>query len=151
MTGCFSNMEDIEIENIDLEMFNHLRNLESVYFKKYKYCSFVPNVPKCRPLSDGLTMFKFLQNKNMSVVSGVSSTYQLLDKPILRYATWTICFFTCFGNSLVLWGRFSFKDDNKILNLIIKNLAGKNDLCSFCLWTIAFQWAISSWASTCSS
>lgn len=46
-------MEEIEIENIDLEMFNHLDSLESVYFKKYKYCSFVPLVPRCRPLSDG--------------------------------------------------------------------------------------------------
>lgn len=46
-------MEGIEIENIDLEMFSYLRSLESVYFKKYKYCSFVPNVPRCRPLSDG--------------------------------------------------------------------------------------------------
>lgn len=56
---------------------------------------------------------------------GISSTYQLLDKPALRYATWTICFLTCFGNGIVLWGRFIFKDDNKILSLIIKNLAGK--------------------------
>lgn len=46
-------MEEIEIENIDLEMFSHLKSLESVYFKKYKYCSFVPRVPRCRPLSDG--------------------------------------------------------------------------------------------------
>lgn len=50
---------------------------------------------------------------------------QLLEKPILRYSTWAICGLTCLGNALVLWGRFVFRDDNKILNLVIRNLAGK--------------------------
>ncbi|CAH0561783.1 unnamed protein product [Brassicogethes aeneus] len=100
------NMEGIEIYNIDINMFQTLQNLESVYFKKYSYCSYAPNVPRCRPLSDG-----------------ISSQNQLLYKPILRYSTWAICICTCVTNLMVLSGRYIFRDENKSLSLVIRNLA----------------------------
>lgn len=55
---------------------------------------------------------------------GVSSTTHLLEKPILRYATWITSIITCIGNILVIWGRCTIRDDNKVLNLVIRNLAG---------------------------
>ncbi|XP_049825651.1 relaxin receptor 2 isoform X2 [Aethina tumida] len=100
------NMEGIEITNIDLGMFEHLSDLQSVYFLKYSYCSYSPMVPRCRPLSDG-----------------ISSTKQLLYKPILRYSNWIICFITISANTLVLFGRYMFRDENKALSLVIRNLA----------------------------
>lgn len=36
---------------------------------------------------------------------------------------------------MVLWGRFIFKDDNKILSMIIRNLAGK----VACLYLYTFK------------
>lgn len=50
---------------------------------------------------------------------------QMIGKPVLRYAAWVICFLTCIGNGLVLWGRYVFRDDNQTLSLVIRNLAGK--------------------------
>lgn len=32
---------------------------------------------------------------------------------------------TCVGNGMVLWGRFSSRDENKVHSLVIRNLAGK--------------------------
>lgn len=55
---------------------------------------------------------------------GVSSMSHLLDKPLLRAAVWSISCVTCLGNSLVLWGRFTAKDENRVLSIIIRNLAG---------------------------
>lgn len=55
---------------------------------------------------------------------GVSSTSHLLSKSLLRAAVWSISCVTCLGNSLVLWGRFTAKDENRVLSIVIRNLAG---------------------------
>lgn len=55
----YSNLDDILIDNIDISMFDQLINLESIYFKKYSYCSYAPSVPRCRPLSDGTIGYIF--------------------------------------------------------------------------------------------
>ncbi|KAJ8918658.1 hypothetical protein NQ315_014977, partial [Exocentrus adspersus] len=102
----FRNLEEIEITNIHTRMFTSLNSLESVFFKKYSYCLYVSVVDRCRPLSDG-----------------ISSNNQLLYKPIFRYTNWITCFATCAGNIMVLFGRYMFRDENKVLSLIIKNLA----------------------------
>ncbi|PSN49148.1 hypothetical protein C0J52_14895 [Blattella germanica] len=52
------NLDDIEIENIDVEMFSYASKLEFVYFKKFYYCSYTPEVKNCKPTTDG----KYLQN-----------------------------------------------------------------------------------------
>ena len=57
--------------------------------------------------------------------TGVSSLSHLLDKTLLRAAVWIISGVTCVGNVLVLWGRFTAKDENRVLTIIIRNLAGK--------------------------
>jgi hypothetical protein len=56
---------------------------------------------------------------------GVSSLKHLLVKPILRVTVWVVAAVTCVGNGMVLWGRFSARDENKVHSLVIKNLAGK--------------------------
>ena len=55
---------------------------------------------------------------------GVSSLSHLLGKPLLRAAVWGISCVTCLGNALVLWGRFTAKDENRVLSIVIRNLAG---------------------------
>lgn len=55
---------------------------------------------------------------------GVSSTSHLLSKSLLRAAVWSISCVTCLGNSLVLWGRFTARDENRVLSIVIRNLAG---------------------------
>lgn len=56
---------------------------------------------------------------------GVSSLKHLLVKPILRATVWMVAAVTCVGNGMVLWGRFSSRDENKVHSLVIRNLAGK--------------------------
>ncbi|KAL1492712.1 hypothetical protein ABEB36_010928 [Hypothenemus hampei] len=116
------HLEDIEILNIDTKMFGGLDGLKWIYFKTYTYCTFAPEVPRCRPLSDG-----------------ISSLNQLLYKPIFRYSNWLMCVITIGGNSLVLFGRFLFRDENKNLSIVIKNLAVSDGLMGIYLLSIAYH------------
>lgn len=70
-------------------------------------------------------MTRYLSLSFSSLSEGVSSMSHLLDKPLLRAAVWSVSCVTCLGNSLVLWGRFTAKDENRVLSIIIRNLAGK--------------------------
>lgn len=56
---------------------------------------------------------------------GVSSLEDLLTKPVLRYSVWLMATLTCLGNGLVLWGRFTFRDENRTVSMVIRNLAGE--------------------------
>ncbi|KAF5285269.1 hypothetical protein FQR65_LT13283 [Abscondita terminalis] len=116
------NLEGINIENIDVSVFSNLKQLQSVYFKKYFYCTYAPLVKRCRPLSDG-----------------ISSVNELLANPILRYGMWITCLFTCIGNAMVLCARVMFKDENKLLNLVIRNLAVSDFLMGSYMIIIAFH------------
>lgn len=49
----------------------------------------------------------------------------LLTKPVLRYSVWLMATLTCLGNGLVLWGRFTFRDENRTVSMVIRNLAGE--------------------------
>lgn len=42
---------------------------------------------------------------------------------MLRVAVWGISGVTILGNILVLWGRFIYKDENRVLSIVIRNLA----------------------------
>ncbi|KYQ51006.1 Relaxin receptor 1 [Trachymyrmex zeteki] len=111
------------VVELSMTLFNPLNNLRSLYFKKFHYCmTYAPKVQKCRPTSDG-----------------VSSISHLLDKPLLRAAVWTISCLTCLGNSLVLWGRFTAKDENRVLSIIIRNLAVSDMLMGIYLFIIAIE------------
>lgn len=75
-------------------------------FDRFHYCSMVPRVIKCKPDSDG-----------------ISSYSNLLENPAIRYSAWMMAVLTCLGNALVLWVRCTFRDENKNVSTVIRNLA----------------------------
>lgn len=73
------------------------------------------------------------------IFKGISSDDDLLTKPTLRYSAWFIAFVTCTGNALVLWGRFTSRDENRSVNLVIRNLAFADMLMGVYLTIIGIQ------------
>ncbi|XP_043506330.1 relaxin receptor 1 isoform X4 [Frieseomelitta varia] len=108
LTRLYSlDLEGINLDTLQKNAFDTFEQLDFVYFKKFHYCAtYAPRAKRCRPTSDG-----------------VSSLSHLLDKTLLRAAVWVISCVTCMGNVLVLWGRFTAKDENRVLTIIIRNLA----------------------------
>lgn len=100
------NLAGIHSDRIDFDALNRLPNLLYTVFDKFHYCSWAPNVIKCNPHSDG-----------------VSSLTNLLENPALRYSAWMMAVLTCLGNVLVLWVRCTFRDENKTVSTVIRNLA----------------------------
>ncbi|XP_015594570.1 relaxin receptor 2 isoform X2 [Cephus cinctus] len=116
-------LEEIEIVNMEKNIFDLFPYLDFVYLKKFHYCTtYASNVQKCRPVSDG-----------------VSSLSHLLSKPLLRAAVWGISCVTCLGNALVLWGRFTAKDENQVLSIVIRNLAVSDMLMGIYLFVIGLE------------
>lgn len=99
-------MEGIPAEQIDFVAINKLPNLMYTIFERFHYCSMTPNVIKCKPSSDG-----------------ISSYANLLENTALRYSAWMMAVLTCLGNILVLWVRCTFRDENKSVSTVIRNLA----------------------------
>ncbi|XP_016918115.2 relaxin receptor 1 isoform X1 [Apis cerana] len=115
------DLEGINLDSLEKNTFNVFNMLDFIYFKKFHYCAmYTPNVKRCRPTSDG-----------------VSSLSHLLDKTLLRAAVWIISGVTCVGNVLVLWGRFTAKDENRVLTIIIRNLAVSDMLMGLYLFIVA--------------
>lgn len=54
---------------------------------------------------------------------GVSSREDLLMNSTLRYAAWLISFLTCSGNLMVFISRFTHRDENRSVSMVIRNLA----------------------------
>lgn len=65
-------------------------------------------VPNCEPKTDG-----------------VSTSENLLGRPVLRVTVWIVAFLTCTGNIYVFWERVTTRDENRVLNWIVRNLAGE--------------------------
>ncbi|EFN81134.1 Relaxin receptor 1 [Harpegnathos saltator] len=59
--------------------------------------------------------------------------------PLLRVIVWSISFVTCLGNGLVLWGRFTVRDENRVLSIVIGNLAVSDMLMGIYLFIIAVE------------
>ncbi|KAK9305298.1 hypothetical protein QLX08_003651 [Tetragonisca angustula] len=115
------DLEGINLDTLQKNAFDTFEQLDFVYFKKFHYCAtYAPRAKRCRPTSDG-----------------VSSLSHLLDKTLLRAAVWVISCVTCMGNVLVLWGRFTAKDENRVLTIIIRNLAVSDMLMGLYLFVIA--------------
>nr|XP_031841954.1 relaxin receptor 1-like isoform X1 [Nomia melanderi] len=115
------DLEGINLDSLEKNAFDVFQQLGDVYFKKFHYCAtYAPKAQRCRPSSDG-----------------VSSLSHLLDKTLLRAAVWVISCVTCMGNVLVLWGRFTAKDENQVLTIIIRNLAVSDTLMGIYLFIIA--------------
>ncbi|XP_058790192.1 relaxin receptor 1 isoform X2 [Phymastichus coffea] len=117
------NVEEIIMDDVEKDFFNVFTGLEFLYFKRFHYCTaYAPNVQKCKPPSDG-----------------VSSLSHLLRKRLLRIAVWGISCVTCLGNALVLWGRFTAKDENRVLSIVIRNLAVSDMLMGLYLFIIGIE------------
>ncbi|XP_030058262.1 relaxin receptor 2 [Microcaecilia unicolor] len=108
------NLEGIEISNIHLRMFQPMRNLSHINFKKFRYCTYAPHVRICTPLTDGISTFE-----------------NLLANNILRIFVWVIACITCFGNLFVIGMRSFIQSEYKTQTLSIKSLC-----CSDCLMGI---------------
>ncbi|XP_011494044.1 PREDICTED: relaxin receptor 1-like [Ceratosolen solmsi marchali] len=116
-------VEGIDMDSVEKNLFNIFTKLQFVYFKKFHYCTtYAPNVKVCSPATDG-----------------VSSLSHLLGKPLLRIAVWSISCVTCLGNVLVLWGRLTAKDENRVLGIIIRNLAVSDLLMGLYLFIIGLE------------
>ncbi|CAM5073366.1 unnamed protein product, partial [Natator depressus] len=102
------DLETIEIPNINSRMFQPLRNLSYIYFKKFWYCSYALHVQICTPLTDGISSFK-----------------NLLANNVLRvFVSVTACV-TCFGNPFVIGMSSFIRAENKKHTTSIKMLCCK--------------------------
>ncbi|KAI5624973.1 relaxin/insulin-like family peptide receptor 2b precursor, partial [Silurus asotus] len=104
-------LEGVEIPDIQTRMFQSMKNLSYIYFKKFQYCSYAPHVRKCKPNSDGLSSFE-----------------DLLANVILRVSVWVMAFVTCFGNLFVIGMRTLIRAENNLHAICIKVLC-----CADCL------------------
>ncbi|XP_060754168.1 relaxin receptor 2b isoform X2 [Neoarius graeffei] len=107
-------LEGVEIPNIQTRMFQSVKNLSYIYFKKFQYCSYAPHVRKCKPNSDGLSSFE-----------------DLLASVVLRVSVWVMAFLTCFGNIFVIGMRTVIRAENNLHAICIKVLC-----CADCLMGI---------------
>ncbi|MBN3318737.1 RXFP1 protein, partial [Atractosteus spatula] len=104
-------MEGIEIPNISNRMFRSLGNLSHIYFKKFEYCGYSPNVRSCKPNTDGISSFE-----------------NLLANIILRVFVWVVACIICFGNVFVICLRSCIASENRHHTMSIKSLC-----CADCL------------------
>ncbi|XP_071057175.1 relaxin receptor 2 [Onthophagus taurus] len=114
------NLEGNFYENLNQKLFAPLKKLEHVYFRRFEMCKAVPLLKDCNPKDDG-----------------ISSSKHLLHNPVLRTSVWIIATVGCFGNLLVLIGRFLAKTNNVVHSLYIKNLALSDLLMGLYLFIIA--------------
>ncbi|KAG2463979.1 RXFP2 protein, partial [Polypterus senegalus] len=108
------SMEGIEIPNIHNRMFRKMENLSHIYFKKFEYCGFSPNVRSCKPNTDGISSFE-----------------NLLANIILRVFVWVVACITCFGNVFVICLRSCVVSENRHHTMSIMALC-----CADCLMGI---------------
>nr|XP_023016156.1 relaxin receptor 1-like [Leptinotarsa decemlineata] len=102
------NLGDIDILKIDASMFDSLKELKRIELKNL-ICRY-NKVLSCRA-SDG-----------------ISSANNILNKGIFRFWNWVISSAICISNFLVIFSRLFYRDENKILNLVIRNLAASDFL-----------------------
>ncbi|BET00981.1 7 transmembrane receptor (rhodopsin family) [Nesidiocoris tenuis] len=117
------DLEDVEIPDINPGFFATLKQLDFVYFKRFKYCMNVPRVPKCLPLSDG-----------------TSTSENLLGNSLQRGTLWIVGIFTLTTNGLVVWRRVAASPNTiSPLNIIITNLACADLLMGVYLVAVGWQ------------
>lgn len=73
------------------------------------------------------------------VHTGISSNSNLLGRPLLRYGSWIISIVTIFGNLLVFWGRYTFRDETRSVGMVIRNLALSDCLMGVYVGIVAFK------------
>ncbi|XP_012689720.2 relaxin receptor 1 [Clupea harengus] len=112
-------IEGIEIGNIQSRMFEPLRNLTHIYFKKFQYCGYAPHVRSCKPNTDG-----------------ISSLEDMLANIVLRVFVWVVSATTCFGNIFVICMRSYIRSENKLHAMCIISLCCADGLMGVYLFMI---------------
>uniref|UniRef100_A0AAV2MHJ7 Uncharacterized protein n=1 Tax=Knipowitschia caucasica TaxID=637954 RepID=A0AAV2MHJ7_KNICA len=102
------SIEGIEIDNIQQRMFQPLKYLTHIYFKKFQYCGYAPHVRSCKPNTDGISSFE-----------------DLLANIVLRVFVWVVSATTCFGNIFVICMRSYIRSENKLHAMCIISLCCK--------------------------
>ncbi|KAL4640390.1 relaxin receptor 1 [Arapaima gigas] len=113
------SIEGIEIGNIQRRMFEPLKNLTHIYFKKFQYCGYAPHVRSCKPNTDGISSFE-----------------NLLANVVLRVFVWVVSATTCFGNLFVICMRSYIRSENKLHALCIISLCCADGLMGVYLFVI---------------
>ncbi|KAI4565197.1 hypothetical protein MJT46_009540 [Ovis ammon polii x Ovis aries] len=105
------SMVNNNLQVLPKQMCAQMPQLNWIYFKNFRYCSYAPHVRICMPLTDGISSFE-----------------DLLANNILRVFVWVIAFITCFGNLFVIGMRSFIKAENTTHATSIKILC-----CADCL------------------
>ncbi|KAM9470654.1 relaxin receptor 1 [Clarias gariepinus] len=113
------SIEGIEIGNIHRRMFEPLKNLSHIYFKKFQYCGYAPHVRSCKPNTDGISSFE-----------------DLLANIVLRVFVWVVSATTCFGNIFVICMRSYIRSENKLHAMCIISLCCADGLMGVYLFVI---------------
>uniref|UniRef100_A0A8C6WU10 Relaxin family peptide receptor 1 n=1 Tax=Neogobius melanostomus TaxID=47308 RepID=A0A8C6WU10_9GOBI len=113
------SIEGIEIDNIQRRMFEPLKYLTHIYFKKFQYCGYAPHVRSCKPNTDGISSFE-----------------DLLANIVLRVFVWVVSATTCFGNIFVICMRSYIRSENKLHAMCIISLCCADGLMGIYLFMI---------------
>ncbi|KAK2904440.1 relaxin receptor 1 isoform X3 [Channa argus] len=113
------SIEGIEIGNIQRRMFEPLKYLTHIYFKKFQYCGYAPHVRSCKPNTDGISSFE-----------------DLLANIVLRVFVWVVSAATCFGNLFVICMRSYIRSENKLHAMCIISLCCADGLMGIYLFMI---------------
>nr|XP_057920592.1 relaxin receptor 1 isoform X2 [Doryrhamphus excisus] len=113
------SIEGIEIGNIQRRMFEPLKHLTHIYFKKFQYCGYAPHVRSCKPNTDGISSFE-----------------DLLANIVLRVFVWVVSATTCFGNIFVICMRSYIRSENKLHAMCIISLCCADGLMGIYLFMI---------------
>uniref|UniRef100_A0A3B4T6G5 Relaxin family peptide receptor 1 n=1 Tax=Seriola dumerili TaxID=41447 RepID=A0A3B4T6G5_SERDU len=113
------SIEGIEIGNIQRRMFEPLKYLTHIYFKKFQYCGYAPHVRSCKPNTDGISSFE-----------------DLLANIVLRVFVWVVSATTCFGNIFVICMRSYIRSENKLHAMCIISLCCADGLMGIYLFMI---------------
>ncbi|KAI1883670.1 hypothetical protein AGOR_G00233950 [Albula goreensis] len=113
------SIEGIEIGNIHRRMFEPLKNLTHIYFKRFQYCGYAPHVRSCKPNTDG-----------------ISSLEDLLANIVLRVFVWVVSATTCVGNIFVIGMRSYIRSENKLHAMCIISLCCADGLMGVYLFVI---------------
>ncbi|XP_034147524.1 relaxin receptor 1 isoform X5 [Esox lucius] len=113
------SIEGIEIANIQRRMFEPLKYLTHIYFKKFQYCGYAPHVRSCKPNTDGISSFE-----------------DLLANIVLRVFVWVVSATTCFGNIFVICMRSYIRSENKLHAMCIISLCCADGLMGVYLFMI---------------
>uniref|UniRef100_A0A1A9WVK7 G-protein coupled receptors family 1 profile domain-containing protein n=1 Tax=Glossina brevipalpis TaxID=37001 RepID=A0A1A9WVK7_9MUSC len=123
---CLENLTsllltDNEFRSLDARVLQNLTNLNYIYFSWFHLCRAALHVRVCEPHGDG-----------------ISSTYHLLDNPILRGSVWVMASVAIVGNLLVLLGRYLYKTRSNVEHsLYLRHLAASDFLMGIYLAIIA--------------